>query len=52
MFYMDKYYLLSTLMITQSLEVDNGSFIPKDDNENILGLEVHYFHCHWSNTLG
>ena len=39
---MDKSYPLRTPMVFWSLEVDKDPFIPKEDIEDILGLEVPY----------
>ena len=39
---MDKSHPLSTPMVVRSLEVDKDPFRPKEDTENILGLEVPY----------
>ena len=41
-FYMDKSHPLSTPMIVRSLYVENDQFRPKEENEDILGLEVPY----------
>ena len=40
---MDKSHLLNSLMIVHSLEVKNDIFCPKEDNEELLGLEVPYY---------
>ena len=40
---MDKSHPLSSLMIVHSLEVKNDIFCPKEDNEELLGLEVPYY---------
>ena len=37
---MGKSHPLSSLMIVHSLEVKKYSFLPKEDNEKLLGLEV------------
>ena len=42
LFYLEKAHPLSTLMVVQSLDVKNDLFHPKEDNEEILGLEVSY----------
>ena len=41
-FYMDKAHLLCTPMIVRSLDVKKDHFRPREDNEEILGLEVPY----------
>ena len=40
---MDKSHSLSYLMIVHSLEVKNKLLCPKEDNEELLGLEVPYY---------
>ena len=40
---MDKSHSLSSLMIVYSLEVKNKLLCPKEDNEELLGLEVPYY---------
>ena len=40
---MDKSHPLSSLMIVYSLEVKNDLLCPKEDNEELLGLEVPYY---------
>ena len=44
-FYMDKAYLLSTLMVVQSLEPHKDLFRPKEPDEEILGPEVSYLNA-------
>ena len=39
---MGKAHPLSTPIIIRSLDVKNGSFRPREDNEEVLGLEVPY----------
>ena len=41
-FYMDKAHLLSSPMVVRSLEVTKDPFRPKEENEELLGLEVPY----------
>ena len=41
-FYMDKSHPLSPLMVVRSLEVTKDPFRPKEENEELLGLEVPY----------
>ena len=41
-FYMDKSHPLSSHMVVRSLEVTKSSFRPKEENEELLGLEVPY----------
>ena len=40
---MDKSHSLSYLMIVHSLEVKNKLLCPKEDNEELLGLELPYY---------
>ena len=40
---MDKSYPLSSLMIVHLHEVKNDLFCPKEDNVELLGLEVSYY---------
>ena len=40
---MDKSHSLSSLMIVYSLKVKNKLLCPKEDNEELLGLEVPYY---------
>ena len=40
---MDKSHPLSSLIIVHSLEMENDLFCPKEDNEELLGLEVSYY---------
>ena len=39
---MDKSHPLSSLMVVRSLEVTKDHFSPKEENEELLGLEVPY----------
>ena len=39
---MDKVHLVSTPMIGRSLDQKNDPFRPKDDDEELLGVEVSY----------
>ena len=41
-FYMDKSHPLSSPMVVKSLEVTKDPFQPKEENEELLGLEVPY----------
>ena len=41
-FYMDKSHPLSSLMVVRSLEVTKDPFRPKEENKELLGLEVPY----------
>ena len=41
-FYMDKSHLLSSPMVVRSLEVTKDPFRPKEENKELLGLEVPY----------
>ena len=41
-FYMDKSHPLSSPMVVRSLEVTKDPFRPKEENEELLGLEVPY----------
>ena len=41
-FYMDKSHPLSSPMVVRSLEVTKDPFWPKEENEELLGLEVPY----------
>ena len=40
--YMDKSHLISSPMVVRSLEVTKDSFLPKEENEELLGPEVPY----------
>ena len=40
---MDKSHPLISLMIVHSLEVKNDLFCPKENDEELLGLEVPYY---------
>jgi hypothetical protein len=41
-FNMDEAYLCKTLMVVRYLDIEKYPFIPQDDGEKILGLEVPY----------
>jgi len=41
-FYMDKAHPLSTPMVVRSLEVTKDLFRPRENDEELLGLEVPY----------
>jgi len=41
-FYMEKAHPLSTSMIVRSLDVKKDHFCPREDDDEILGLEVPY----------
>ena len=41
-FHMDKSHPLSSLMVVRSLDVTKHPFWPKEENEELLGLEVPY----------
>ena len=42
-FSIDKVHLLSTLMVVRFFYLDKNSFRPKEEDKEILGLEVPYF---------
>ena len=41
-FHMDEWHSLSSTMVVRSLEVNKDLFRPKDDNEELLDLEIPY----------
>jgi hypothetical protein len=46
---MDKAYPAKTPMFVCALEMDTDPFMPKEEGEEVLGIEYPYLSmCHWS----